>query len=251
MKSLAIIAALAAACASMSAQAQDWAGVPLAPSQINGTLGLYGGYGVTPTSTTTKWVATCRDPTGINYPHPAPCAPGEPPLYQQDTATTTIITTLPAGAVAPGSTVSIGVGGFYPDSTATAGFSRVSASITLTEFARVLTSDITGQVSGLSEQVTSLRGQLAAMASSQATIMEQQHRDILENQRGIALASSLNIMSPSDGRSNRLAIGLGAYRGQSATSINYTRRTGNIDVTVAAAFSGSKALAKAGAGFSW
>ncbi len=69
--------------------------------------------------------------------------------------------------------------------------------------------------------------------------------------KGVAVASSFNVTAPLDGSNNRIAIGTGTFQGNAGVSLNYTRKAGKFDLTLAAAAGNGVTATKAGVGFSF
>jgi len=264
MKSLLIVAA--AACFAMPAAAQDWAGTPLAPTSITG---ISSGVDYDATSTGVIGFAN-QGAQGLIYPQsiycstvvggqlvnsPQPCAPGARKAYT-NSGQVYLTDTLPAAATQPDAILGVAVYGAYKDSSALGGVSVINAFVPLSTFQRagvnsVDTAAINARFDALQADIDASRSQLAAVQAEQQALIDQANRNQQRLVRGVALASSLNLLSPLDGASNRLALGFGAYRGEGAISFNYSRRVNHYDMGLAAGFSGKDSLAKAGIGVSW
>jgi len=250
MKSI-VIAAFAA-CFAMPAMAQGWGGVATTPTSIPGLpdfthIDLTGNRA----SKIGQLSPTCSDyfkpgaalyidqvsaghcsaealarGAEFNYTSLAFDASGHPFYDSNGTLANNVslVTSIPAAALSPGSLVSVAVYGGYADPSSPGGVSYFDGLIPLSAF--------------------------TASAALQEQLKVQQYQ-IESSQRGIAMASSLSLIAPMGDANNRLALGFGTFNNFNAVSVNYIRRVRNYDIGAAASFSGGDALGKASFGISW
>ena len=239
------------ACFATPALAQDGSGWPVSQKTIPDIPAYYdttfmGGW-------TEQATAMCLNTQTGDFV-PPPCTSSlegvyvGPDNYYIRATHGTEVSTVPSGALAPTSLVGLRVEGWYPDAGAPAGLSWFSGIVPLSAFARA------GSVNASIDyqpQINSLGARIDTFMAMQQAQAVQLRANQLTTYRGIAMASSLYLLAPADGRNNRLAMGLGTFGGANAFSLNYTRRAGDFDMSLSAAFSGGDNLGKAGVGISW
>jgi hypothetical protein len=236
-----LLTAVLAAIAS-PAIAQNWDGQALVPSSIATNAGVPltssngGSYSVGGTvAPVSSGCAGYNYEVGYYY-SPPPCTSGQKPYFAPGAATAT--GNLPTGATAAGSQVGIAASGYYPDSSAPAGVSYFSGYIPLSAFAT-------------EQSLATLSTRLDNFIANQQAINANVSQVEARLGRGVAMATSLALEGPIDGKSNHLSIGVGTYGDSNAVSLNYAHRTGPVDVGVAVSYAGGDTLGKAQVGFSW
>jgi hypothetical protein len=238
------IIAFAVVCFAVPAMAQDWTTQSITVQPISGLPGglVYTENGRRPLATR-PLTASCYSNINLILSD-GPCTAaqlaqgGHVSFRLALGAPETILSNMPVNAINVDSGVGIAVSGIYRDPAAPGGVSTLEGIIPISAFATA------GQNATLSARIDDFMAQQTLLAAE----MKENHDHAI---RGVALASSLSLLAPADGRSNRLGFGMGTFAGETAMSINYTRRAGDFDLGIAGAITGGDTLGKASFGVSW